>query len=89
MSETINTVRAAAAVADANLSTAAATPTRRLISAQQVGELLGCSWRSVIRLADAGKMPAGLKIGALRRWDVRCVEEWIAGGCKPVRRIGG
>lgn len=64
---------------------AAATSTRRLLDARQVAELIGCSWRTVLRLADAGKLPAGLKIGALRRWDAERIEQWIADGCKPVR----
>ena len=57
--------------------------TRRLGDAKAVGELLGCSWRTVYRLADAGKIPAGCKLGALRRWDLAEIEAFIAGGCKP------
>ena len=39
------------------------------VDAKQVGVRLGCSWRTVLRLADRGAMPRGLKLGALRRWD--------------------
>jgi excisionase family DNA binding protein len=55
---------------------------RRLIDAKQVARLLGCSWRTVLRLADAGKMPWGVRLGGLRRWDVREIEAFIEAGCK-------
>jgi excisionase family DNA binding protein len=60
-------------------------PGRHLIDAKEVARRLGCSWRHVLRLADAGLMPWGVKLGALRRWDSREIEEFIAGGCKSVR----
>jgi hypothetical protein len=41
------------------------------------------SWRTVYRYADAGLMPWGLKIGALRRWDLDEIERWINDGCPP------
>jgi predicted DNA-binding transcriptional regulator AlpA len=63
-------------------------PSRRLLDAKQVGALLGCSWRHVLRLADRGAMPPGVKLGALRRWDADKLEAWIAGGCRPVRQAG-
>ncbi len=47
------------------------------------------SRRHVHRLADAGKMPWGHKIGNLRRWSRQEIEVWEAGGCKPVRSAKG
>ena len=67
---------------------AAALP-RRLADAKQVGFHLSCSWRHVLRMADGGLMPWGVKLGALRRWDLDQLEEWITAGCKPVRPTGG
>ena len=61
---------------------------RRLVDANEVARLLGCSARHVFRIADAGLMPWGLKVGHLRRWDLAEVEAWIGGGCQPVRRGG-
>ena len=63
---------------------------RRLIDAKETGRVLGCSWRTVLRLADAGKIPPGCKLGALRRWDLSEIEVFIAAGCKPpmVRKKG-
>jgi excisionase family DNA binding protein len=57
--------------------------TSRLGNAKAVGRMLDLSWRTVYRLADAGKLPAGFKIGASRRWNLAEVESWVANGCKP------
>jgi predicted DNA-binding transcriptional regulator AlpA len=56
-----------------------------LLDVQALAGLLGCSGRSVYRLADAGKIPAPLKLGALVRWRPGDIAAWIDGGCKPVR----
>ncbi|HYT87444.1 MAG TPA: hypothetical protein VEL76_01890 [Gemmataceae bacterium] len=64
------------------------TPSHRLGDAKQVGARLGCSWRHVLRMADRGLMPWGLKLGSLRRWNMDELERWIAAGCKPVRQTG-
>jgi predicted DNA-binding transcriptional regulator AlpA len=69
-------------------STVTAAKPRRLIDAKEVGRLLGCSWRHVLRLADQGLLPWGCKLGALRRWDSSEIESFIAGGCKPGRTAG-
>jgi len=61
--------------------------TRRLGDAKAVGRLLSLSWRTVYRLADAGKIPHGFKLGALRRWDLSEIEAFIAGGCKPPKAV--
>jgi excisionase family DNA binding protein len=58
-----------------------------LIDVQAVASLLGCSTRRVYRLADGGKMPAPLKLGALVRWNRAAIDNWIADGCKPVRQV--
>jgi predicted DNA-binding transcriptional regulator AlpA len=58
---------------------------RRLGDAKAVGRVLDMSWRTVYRLADAGKIPYGFKLGALRRWDLAEIEAFIGGGCKPPR----
>lgn len=59
--------------------------TRRLGDAHEVAALVCCSVRTVYRLADAGTMPFGFKLGAMRRWDLDEIERWIEDGCKPVR----
>jgi excisionase family DNA binding protein len=62
------------------------TTARRLIDVKEAGRVLGCHWRTVLRLADTGKVPWGIKLGALRRWDASELNAWIAGGCKPPRQ---
>jgi excisionase family DNA binding protein len=59
-----------------------------LLDVRAVAQMLDCSARHVYRLADAGRMPPPLKLGALVRWRRQTVEEWISGGCKPVRPTG-
>lgn len=65
------------------------TTTAELWNVRQVAGRLGCSWRHVLRLCDRGVMPAGLKLGALRRWDAATIEAWIAEGCPKVRNAKG
>ena len=77
-----------ASIVPPQVAAAAATATRRLLDAKEVGARLGCSWRTVLRMADRGAMPPGVKLGALRRWDADQLEAWIAGGCKPCRTAG-
>ena len=59
---------------------------RRLGDVKVVSEMLGYSWRTVLRHADRGLIPAGFKLGALRRWNLAEIEAFIAGGCKPPRK---
>lgn len=56
------------------------TPTK-LLDVQDLADRCGCSARHVRRLADAGKMPAPVRLGALVRWPANVIEEWIGNGC--------
>lgn len=64
----------------------AATPA--LLDVGQVADLLNCSKRHVVRLADAGRLPRPMRLGGLVRWRRAEVVDWIAGGCEPVRQPG-
>jgi excisionase family DNA binding protein len=64
-------------------------PAAQLLDVQAVAEMLGCSTRHVYRLSDSGRMPAPVKLGALRRWSFVAIREWIDGGCKAVRQVKG
>jgi len=64
-------------------------PGRRLGDVRVVGEKLSCSTRHVYRLADAGRMPSPLRLGALVRWDLDEVDRWIAAGCPSYRKGAG
>jgi excisionase family DNA binding protein len=59
-----------------------------MLDVAAVAALLDCSARHVYRLAERGAMPLPAKVGALVRWPRQTIEEWIAGGCKPIRSIG-
>jgi len=60
-----------------------------LLNGKAVGKLLSCSARTVSRLADAGRMPAPVRLGALVRWDQTTIESWISQGCPTVRHLKG
>jgi excisionase family DNA binding protein len=59
-----------------------------LLDVEQVAALLNCSPRHVYRLADAGRMPAPVRLGALVRWSRLEIETWVSTGCKPCRPLG-
>jgi excisionase family DNA binding protein len=63
-------------------------PDTLLLDVRAVAKMLNCSPRHVYRLADAGRMPAPIKLGSLVRWSRQSLEEWLAAGCKPVRTAG-
>ena len=52
-----------------------------LLSVSQISKILGCSPRHARRLADTGRMPRPVKLGALVRWSRQEIEDWIAQGC--------
>ncbi len=61
-----------------------------LLDVEAVAALLGgCSTRHVYRLADAGRMPRPVKLGALVRWRRAELADWLAAGCPPVRSLRG
>ena len=57
----------------------------RLLDTNAVAQFLSCSTRHVYRLADSGRMPRPLKLGALVRWDRLELEKWLADGCPKCR----
>jgi excisionase family DNA binding protein len=52
-----------------------------LLDVRAVATLLDCSPRHVYRLADAGRMPAPIRLGALVRWRGQELLDWLAAGC--------
>ena len=61
----------------------------RLGDVKAVASMCSCSPRHVRRQSDAGKMPRPVKFGALCRWNLTEIEEWIAAGCPAVRTVTG
>ena len=64
------------------------TSSHRLLNEKEVAKMLGCSPRTVRRQADAGTMPWGVKVGNLRRWPAKSLEDWVVAGCPKVRKLG-
>lgn len=60
-----------------------------LLDVQTLAAMLNCSPRHVYRMADGGKLPRPLKLGALVRWRSAEIHEWIAAGCPSVRNPKG
>jgi excisionase family DNA binding protein len=60
-----------------------------LIDVDQVAHLLRCSPRHVYRLAHSGSMPRPRYLGALVRWSLSEVEQWVNDGCPVVSQDGG
>jgi len=63
-------------------------PGRVLIDVRTVAAKYGADERSIFRWADAGKIPFGVKLGSLRRWDVSDIDAHIAAGCPRIRQVG-
>jgi excisionase family DNA binding protein len=63
-------------------------PAAQLLDVRAVAQLLDCSPRHVYRLADAGQMPAPVRLGALVRWRRQDLADWLAAGCRPIRMAG-
>lgn len=73
------------------MSVTTPAPLPVLLDVRQVSALLGCSGRTIYRLADAGRMPAPVRLGTLVRWHRPVIENWLADGCPSCRttRNGG
>lgn len=59
-----------------------------LLDVQAVAQMLGCSPRHCYRLADGGRMPRPIKLGALVRWRRQQLLDWLDAGCPDIRRAG-
>jgi excisionase family DNA binding protein len=58
---------------------------RQTYTVRNLATMLQCSDRHVWRLADQNLIPGKIRLGRLVRFSRRLVDEWIAGGCKPIR----
>ncbi len=62
--------------------------TAELLDADQLGAMLQVSRRTLYRLADAGRLPFGIKLGGVRRWRRSEILAWIERGCPRVDERG-
>ena len=58
---------------------------RRFISSVELAARLGCSRRTVLRYANAGLIPWGVRVGTLRRWDSAKIDTFLASRSQPPR----
>jgi len=65
----------------------AAAESAKLLDVKAVATICDCSPRHVYRLADSGKMPSPIKLGALVRWSADSIHAWIEQGCPTVRNM--
>lgn len=68
-------------------TTTTATPAAAaLLDVKAVAALCGCSTRHIRRLADEGKLPPPVRLGALVRWRRdEDIAPWIAAGCPSMK----
>ena len=63
---------------------------RKLGDVRAVAEKLDCSPRHIYRMADAGRMPAPLRLASLVRWDLEKIDRgWPWRSWKKVRSTRG
>jgi excisionase family DNA binding protein len=70
------------------LQTPETTSGHRLGDVQTVARMLSCSVRHVYRMADSNRMPRPLRLGALVRWDLDTIDQWIKAGCPSGHKRG-
>ena len=58
-----------------------------LIDVKEFAAKLSCNPKHVRRMADSGRCPPAIRLGGLRRWSRKEVDDWIADGCPVVRRV--
>ena len=83
--QTMTETRTAAVEQSSSTNAPPVPPGRMLIDVQTVAAKYGADERSIFRWADAGKIPFGVKLGSLRRWDIAEIDAHIANGCRPIR----
>ena len=62
-------------------------PGRFLIDVKVVALKYDADPRSIVRWADGGIIPYGIKLSALRKWDADEIDAHIAAGCPRVRPL--
>ncbi len=62
-------------------------PGKRLVNRFVVATKYDADPRSIVRWADVGIIPYGVKLGSLRKWDVDEIDAHIAAGCPRVRPL--
>jgi excisionase family DNA binding protein len=61
-------------------------PSKLLLSAPEVAELLGVSKRHVAALNSSGRLPRPIRLGRAVRWHADEMREWLAAGAPSRER---
>ncbi len=60
----------------------------RLLTPDDMCQLLGISRRTLLRWISSGRVPAPIRVGSegrpLLRWPAEVIQQWLAAGCPPV-----
>lgn len=76
-----------AAVEHTSTESVPVPPGKRLIDRHVVAAKYDADPRSIVRWADAGIIPRGIKLGSLRKWDADEIDAHIVAGCPRVRPV--
>ena len=57
-----------------------------MVKVDEVARMLACSARTVYRLADRGRIPPPVRLGAMVRWSRAGIESWIDERCPDCRK---
>jgi hypothetical protein len=83
---TLTTANGPISTIETGIDAAAATVQPRFTDLIGVATMYGISPSTVLRMADRGKLPYGIKMGARRLWRIRDLDEHIAAGCPQIRK---
>ena len=64
----------------------AATGERLLVSAEELGHLLGVHRSTIWSWHSSGRLPSPVRIGGTTRWRAEEIRDWIRAGCPSRRR---
>ena len=56
-----------------------------LLTVEDVARVVGCSTRNIYAMIHRKAIPFPIKVGALTRWRLGTIRQWIAGGCSRRR----
>jgi predicted DNA-binding transcriptional regulator AlpA len=67
-------------------NTTVESPVEQLLTAKQLGEILGLGRSKVYQMMSAGMLPPSIVLTRARRWRSSVVQRWIEFGCCSLER---
>lgn len=71
---------------DSNPPVASSEPVLKMITADQLADILNISTRTLWRLRSQGQLPPAIRLGGSVRWSRQVVQAWIEQGCPKTNR---